>query len=80
MGSWVYGWIADNWGVNVAGILLIIFVGFYFYFESIDAYIGLKKISIKGSMSPRSNMEAIATTSLPEITTTLSYLESSERQ
>jgi hypothetical protein len=78
MGSWVYSWIIDHWGVNVAGILLMLFVLLYFYAETFGSFSFSKRKSAEGPTSNKSNSDM--KTHIPAITTTLTYLKSSERR
>ena len=77
MGIWLYGWIIDHWGVNVAGILLILFVVLYLYSETFGSFSFARQNSTKSSKN--NNSELNTTYSSPAITTTLPYLESSEK-
>ena len=77
MGIWLYGWIIDHWGVNVAGILLILFVVLYFYSETFGIFSITRQNSLKSTKNNTSELNL--TTSSPEITTALAYLKSSEK-
>jgi hypothetical protein len=78
MGQTVYGWIFDHWGGNAAGILTILFVILYLYAKTIGKLNYMKRNSTKSAMI--TNSQSSGTTSPHEITTTLSYLESSEKR
>jgi hypothetical protein len=80
MGSLLYSWIVDHWGVNVAGILLIIFVVLYFLSEFADLFSLFRRPPTKSVEGPISNKVSDTMPYLPEITTTLSYLKSSEKR
>ena len=77
MGIWLYGCIIDHWGVNIAGILLILFVVLYLYAETFGSFSFARQNSPKSSKNNKPELNI--TSSSPEITTTLSYLESSEK-
>ncbi len=77
MGIWLYGWIIDHWGVNVAGILLILFVVLYCYSETFGIFSITRQNSLESTKNNTSELNL--TTSSPEITTALAYLKSSEK-
>jgi hypothetical protein len=77
MGNWVYSWIVDHWGVNIAGILLILFVVLYLYAETFGSFSFARRNPTK---SANNNCEPNVKSSLPEITTTLTFLKSSEKR